>query len=122
MKTVSILYVEDNELLRDSIAELLSGSDRLVTSVADGEQALTAFTEQPFDIVVTDVSLPEMSGTELARRILATHPQQWIIFCSGYELQHGLSALGPNVCSLPKPFELEELDALMDDITNSLQR
>ena len=40
----------------------------------------------PFDVLVTDVSLPGMSGTDLARRLLADDPLRWVVLCSGYEL------------------------------------
>ena len=45
---------------------------------------------------------------------------KWIVLCSGYHYRQGLTTLGPNVRSLPKPFELDELDALMGEITGVL--
>ncbi|HWH84218.1 MAG TPA: response regulator [Burkholderiaceae bacterium] len=113
---LSILYVEDNDDLRETIGLLLEASDREVVTCANAEAALAAVAARPFDVLITDVSLPGLSGTELARRVLADDPQRWVVLCSGYEFRHGLEQLGPNVRSLSKPFEVEELDALMGEI------
>ena len=121
MNSLSILYVEDNEGLRDTISEILEGETHQVVAFPDGEQALTAWSERKFDVLMTDISLPGMSGTDLARRILATAPRQWVVLCSGYEYHEGLTVLGPNVRSLPKVFELDHLDALMSEIAASLR-
>ena len=122
MKSLSILYVEDNEDLRDTFREMLEAENREIVPCANGEAALALWQSRGFDVVLTDISLPGMSGTDLARRILEKEPDNWVILCSGYQYHHGLAALGPNVRSLPKPFELEELDALMDEITGALHK
>lgn len=120
MNSLSILYVEDNQELRETFLEMLEAEGREIVACADGEAALALWETRAFDVVLTDISLPGMSGTDLARRILAKDPNKWIVLCSGYHYPHGLATLGPNVRSLPKPFELEELDALMGEITGVL--
>ena len=117
-----ILYVEDNDHLRETIGMLLESPQREVTTVADAEIALATWQAGRFDVLVTDVSLPGLSGTALARRVLAAHPQQWIVLCSGYGFGEAVASLGPNVRSLPKPFELDELDLLMDEIVAATGR
>lgn len=116
---VKILYVEDNEDLRETIGLLLAGDDREVIAYGTAEQALEAIEREPFDVLVTDVSLPGLSGTDLARRLLAKDPLAWVVLCTGYELRSGLPHLGQNVRSLTKPFEIEDLEALMDEIAAS---
>ena len=122
MKSLSILYVEDNQELRDTFLEMLEGDGREVVACSNGEEALAAWQARVFDVLVTDISLPGMSGTDLARRILARDPAKWVVLCSGYEYPYGLASLGPNVRSLPKPFELEQLEALVDEITHGLNQ
>lgn len=117
MNSCNILYVEDNDDLRDTIGMLLEGEGRRISTCADGEQALALWTRHKFNILITDVSLPGMSGTDLARHVLAIDPTCWVVLCSGYDLRHGLEHLGPNVRSLPKPFEPEELEALLTEIS-----
>ncbi|AVS75543.1 Response regulator receiver domain-containing protein [Paracidovorax cattleyae] len=121
MTPLRILYVEDNAELRETIGMLLEGDDREVVSCATAEEALKLDGPQPFDIVVTDVSLPGMSGTDLCRKLLQVDSQRWIVLCSGYQFGHGLDTLGPNVRALLKPFELEDLEALMESIRSALR-
>jgi CheY-like chemotaxis protein len=120
-KPVSILYVEDSDDLRAAICMLLEDAGAEVVACASGEEAIRILLERNFDIVMTDVSLPGMSGTELARHVLATHPHQWVVLCSGYEFPHGLQALGVHVRSLPKGFELYELEALLKEILEAIR-
>ena len=117
MDVLSILYVEDNEHLRETIGMLMEGDGREVVLCADAEAALRTCAERHYDLVVTDVSLPGISGTELARRLLLADPQRWIVLCSGYNFGDDASRLGTNVRSLNKPFELEELEALVEEVS-----
>ena len=106
----------DNERLREKIGELLAGASRQVYACATAEAALVAFDNNRFDVLVTDVSLPDMSGVDLARRVLLTNPYYWVVLCSGYELNHRLTDLGINVRALVKPFDVKQLEALMNEI------
>ena len=114
-----ILYVEDNDIVREVTAELLAQDQRVIVACATAEEALQEFAKQPFDVVVTDVSLPVMSGIELARSILSTKPQMPIIVASGYDLDFGIENWGDNVRSIIKPFEALEIEALMDKIVKT---
>ena len=120
MRALSITYVEDNRDLRDALSEMLAGPGRAVVAYATGEAALAACETAPPDLLVTDISLPGMSGTDLARILLAKNPAQWVALCSGYEYGNHVATLGANVRSLPKPFELEQLEALIDEINATL--
>jgi two-component system, cell cycle response regulator CpdR len=116
-----VLFVEDNAYIRESVEILLRSPDREIISCESAEKAVAAFALRPFDVLITDVSLPNMSGTELARHILEFYPETWIVFCSGYALP-GLTGLGPNVRSLPKPFDPVEMDRLLCNIRAGLLR
>lgn len=113
---IKILYVEDIAEVRRMMVELMEGPGRTITSCGDADTALAACAKASFDLVVTDVSLPGRSGTELARRLLAANPQQWIALCSGYSLGNDAARLGSNVRALAKPFEIEEFDRLIEDL------
>ncbi len=120
LRTVHYLYVEDNEQLRETITELMEAAHRRVTAVDSAEAALVAAETGKFDVLVTDVSLPGMSGTDLARHWLKDGPDRFVVLCSGYDFRHGLTAIGRNVRSLPKSFDLEELESLLGDIEAAL--
>ena len=111
-----ILYVEDNLIVREVTAELLIQDNRHIVALGTAEEALQAFKDQPFDIVITDVSLPAMSGLDLARKILNIEPQAPIIVASGYSLDLSLQTWGPNVRAIIKPFEGAAIDALIAEL------
>lgn len=117
-----VLFVEDDEYLRETLAAMLEEDDREVHPCANAEEALEAFGTRAFDVVVSDVSLPGMSGMDLARRLLQHKPQQWVVLSSGYLLDNkALREMGPNVRSLPKPFEMDDMDALLAQIRGELR-
>ena len=108
-----ILYVEDNDILREVTTELLTQEQREIVACATAEEALLAFTSGAFDLLITDVSLPAMSGIELARAILGVKPGMPIIIASGYDLDFGIEQWGGNVRAIIKPFEGVEMDGLI---------
>ena len=117
---MKILYVEDNEDLRETIGLLLAGGERELIAYGTAEQALAAIEREAFDVLVTDVSLPGMSGTDLARHVLRTQPDHWVVLCSGYDFGTGLATLGPNVRSMTKSFQPGVLQKMVDDIAAAL--
>ena len=111
-----ILYVEDNPIVREVTSELLIQDQRYIVALGTAEEALEEFREQPFDVVITDVSLPAMSGLDLARKILDIRPQVPIIVASGYALDLSLQTWGPKVRAIVKPFEAVQIDALIAEV------
>jgi two-component system, cell cycle response regulator CpdR len=111
-----ILYIEDNQIVREVTAELLVKNDRQIVALGTAEEALREFNERIFDIVITDVSLPAMSGLDLARNILTLKPRTSIIVASGYFLDLSLQKWGPNVRAIIKPFDVEQIDALIEEL------
>ena len=115
-----ILYVEDNPELRETIGMLLEGEGHEVVSCASAEEALELDAQQAFDLLVSDVSLPGLSGTDLARRLLEGDHLRWVVLCSGYDLGMYPAAWGPNVRTLLKPFDVEELEQLLGSINDAV--
>ncbi len=114
------LFVEDNADLREQIACLLEEEGLQLVSFATAEEALQAYEPGRFDLVVTDVSLPRMSGVDLARAVLRQAPQAWVVFSSGYPMGTDLSDFGPHVRALLKPFELQDLQQLVGEVRAQL--
>ncbi len=114
---LKVLYIEDNPLVREITCELLSDDGtRDVTAVATGEEGLSAVLNRRFDIVVTDVSLPAMSGLEFARQVKLIDPGMPIILASGYPLNAKDCRLGANVKTITKPFNPPDLDSLIQEL------
>jgi CheY-like chemotaxis protein len=112
-----ILYVEDNDLVRDITCEFLVQPNRVVKAVASAEEALAVFEPTAFDIVVTDVSLPAMSGLDLARRLLQRAPSVSIVIATGYGLAGADATLGERVRIITKPFEPSQLEEIFEELT-----
>jgi len=68
-KNKSLLVIEDNEAQRKSIVELVGADDVDITAVATGQEALDALKKQPYDCIVLDLGLPDMTGSELIERM-----------------------------------------------------
>jgi PAS domain S-box-containing protein len=81
-----ILVVEDEEAIRRSVQRVLQRHGYAVTTVADGQEALALLREQPagFDLVITDVVMPKMSGRKLYKRATELGGRARFLFTSGY--------------------------------------
>ena len=111
-----VLVVEDNPDLCILVCELLDTFGHTVDSASTGEQALEKAQAHAFDVLLTDVRLPGMSGVELARRIHADMPAVHIIFASGYGTSVSTN-IGFESHSLAKPYDIEQLQQLLLSLT-----
>ena len=109
-----ILYVEDNDSIRETFAEILATAERRIVCVADGAGAREALREQNVNLLMTDINLPDGSGLDVAREALRQNPRLPVIVCSGSDLTDVARSLGPTAHPLRKPFELDELEALVE--------
>lgn len=117
---ISYLYVEDDADIREGVAAVMEAGHREIVSVAHAEAALALNDSARFDVLITDISLPGMSGIDLAKHWLQHDPSRHVLLLSGYEIQHGLGTLGPNVRALLKSVEPEELEAALLGIEKAL--
>ena len=99
-----VLVVEDNEDGREMLGARLDLLGYRWHACADAEAALAALV--PTDLLLTDLSLPCMSGTALADLARARHPGLPVIFCSGRDVD---AAARAGARLLPKPFTLDQL-------------
>ncbi|MBC7726554.1 MAG: response regulator [Microbacteriaceae bacterium] len=117
---LNILYVEDNNDIREMVVELLENPERRIVACADAEAAWQHLQREPVDVLITDVNLPGWTGTELARRWLESDARRWVILFSGYDFKSTLISLGPNVRALPKE-DFDRLDRLLVEIDRARQ-
>ena len=102
------------------VIELIENADRRVVACVDAETAWQQLQQAAFDVLVTDVSLPGWSGTELARRWLKADASRWVILFSGYDFQSGLASLGANVRAIPKE-DFNELERALVEISQHFE-
>lgn len=107
-----ILVVEDNPDSLYLAAEILRTLGYAVDTAECGELALQLLSTQPCDILFTDVSLPGMSGIELARVAIAQHPTLRVIFATGYG-DALTRSLGFAATTIRKPYDLDQLQAAL---------
>ena len=119
---LTVLVVEDDQVLRASFKQLLSYLFAEVDAAVDGQDALDQLAEKNYDIVLTDLRMPRMSGFQLLQEIRQQSPQQPIVVISAHEdevLRRELAVY--KVHYLSKPVILEELLKVVIPICQSLQ-
>lgn len=108
-----ILLVDDEEMLAKVWSNMLGGSGYQVTSETSSTKALEIFKKNPdcYDLVITDQTMPELTGKELAQEVMAIRPDMPIILCTGYSSRiNEKEALSLGIKSLLiKPLDLHDL-------------
>lgn len=110
-----VLVVEDNLDSQFLVCEMLKAFGHDADGVSDAEGALDLLVGNDYDVLFSDVSLPGMSGLELAREALGVRSHLHVIFASGYG-EALLRHVEFPFQSLQKPYEIEQLQAALDDI------
>ena len=109
-KNLSVLIVEDELALRESFQFLLQNLFAEVDTAEDGQEALNKMDERDYDIVLTDLSMPRMSGLRLVDTIRTKSQSQIVVAISAHDDEEFSDALAPyNVKLLTKPLEMDEL-------------
>ena len=108
-ESVHVLVVDDEEMVRSIVTQLLSLNDHEVDRASSGQEALTMFEQTSYDIVFTDFGMPEMTGAELARQLRTWAPDLPVILLTGYTDTQEAAGEVDDIIS--KPFKLEELEA-----------
>lgn len=116
----SILVVEDDEIVRETIGEFLRLEGYRVMEAGDGEQAWDRFRRRakPFDILVADVVMPGWSGLTLAEELLEADPRVKVLLTSGYALEADVKRCmrSSRVAFLAKPFNRSALSTAVRDL------
>jgi DNA-binding response OmpR family regulator len=115
----TILLVDDTESLRKLAFLVLTRAGLDVVPAADGEEALQYLKsrQMPFDLLITDLTMPGIGGRELAAEIRRLHPRQRVLFMSGTEEAVDMTVIvdGVRTWWLSKPFNPDELVALVQE-------
>ncbi len=106
-----VLVVDDDDIIRETLLELLDGNYQC-QEASTAEEALRKLQAQPFDLVLTDVSLPGVSGGELLERVRELYPETPVIIMSGLSDQDQAQSLSKRGAFdyLLKPFRLEVVE------------
>lgn len=106
-----ILVVDDEEIIRESLSFVLKKEGYSVDEAADGEAAYKLVLENFYDLVITDIEMPKMRGTELLSNISMTSPNVSVIMITAYgSLETAIEALRNGASDyILKPIEFDEL-------------
>lgn len=110
-----ILIIDDDEKVRLFMAATLEAHGHHVDAAADGQTALEMLQAQSYDLLIVDYAMPGMTGSELVSAARKTHPDQTILFVTGYADTAALhQASGGEANILHKPFGSQELIRAVD--------
>jgi two-component system cell cycle sensor histidine kinase/response regulator CckA len=111
-KKLRVLCVDDEPAVLRVLAQVLESAGHAVTTVTSPGEALRALQAHPadFDLVITDQTMPQLTGIELAAQMYAIRREMPVILLSGYTETEWVKAATPNVRSfVRKPFDAREL-------------
>jgi CheY-like chemotaxis protein len=122
--SLSVLVVDDEPFVRDTLADMLSDLDHNVVTADCGRDALAKVRADDFDLVFTDLAMPEMDGWETAREIRKHRPDLPIVLVTGY----GATAQPPSgeldlvACIISKPFDFDQVTGTIGKVCNPAAR
>lgn len=116
-RPLRILYIDDEPMLRQLISNVLQIHNHKVTVAASGQEGIDLFrstlkANEPYEVVITDLGMPEMDGRDVARTLRAESPQTPILMLTGWgEIMKATGQTVPEVDAvINKPPHLEELN------------
>jgi CheY-like chemotaxis protein len=117
--TQKILIAEDMEDSRFYLQTLLEGRGYQVAAAENGKSAIHLFQENDFDLIISDIRMPEMDGLSMLRTIKKSHPQTPVIIISAYrELENVIEALRYGACDyITKPYEEKQVFDSIDRVS-----
>jgi len=113
---VRILVVDDEEIIRNLLYDVLSNTGYKVKTAKDGQEAISQIEKEPFEIVITDFKMPGMNGIELLQHILKINPDICVLIITAYSaVESAVSAMKLGAYDyICKPFELEEMKVVIE--------
>jgi DNA-binding response OmpR family regulator len=124
-QSLKILIIDDEEPILSNLCYFLKEKGYDVTSASDGLKGLKLFKEDPngFDLIITDIVMPKLSGMSLISIIKKKSPNTPIIAITGWgEYPEALALESQANKVFSKPFELSEIDKTINDLISSKKR
>jgi CheY-like chemotaxis protein len=116
-KTATILVIEDEDHLRRMLVDTLTGIGHTVEAAANGLDGLARFQRGTFDLVITDLSMPECSGLDVSRAVKKMSPETPVIMITGWGDVMNPERMGDSGVDLMlvKPFKMDRVLSLVDE-------
>jgi DNA-binding NtrC family response regulator len=115
-KEAKILVVDDDKRLADNLVEYLSKLGYQSAAAYGGREALTKFEQGDFQLVITDLKMPEMDGMELLDAVKELDSRVVVMVITGYgSIESAVDAIKRGAFDfIPKPFQMEELEVIVN--------
>lgn len=119
---LQIMVVEDSKPLREMLVHVLKDDGNMVDSAKDGKEALEKYCSGAYDLIITDLNMPEVSGIELIKRIRELDELVEFIIITGYaSLETAVEAIKAGAYDyIIKPFKLEELKVAVRNVQEKI--
>ena len=116
-----ILVVDDDSATRRTLSLILEHSNYRVTTAATGDEALTLAAQEPFDLALIDLRLPDVEGVDLLKPLRALHPDITMVMATGYaSVETAVHAVNNGVDGyVTKPLDI---DAVLEKVRDLLER
>jgi DNA-binding NtrC family response regulator len=110
-KDVRVLVVDDEDYMREVVRRALESVSFEVEEAADGKTALTMLRQYPYNVIITDLRLPGLTGEAILEEALSLFPETIVIVMTGFgNIQSAVEAIRKGAYDyIPKPFQLAEL-------------
>src|SRR6266567_2850528 len=111
-----ILVVDDQEMMRDSLAATLAREGHEIVAAGDGTAALGRLTGTKFDLLISDLKMPKMTGIELLAEAKKVRPEMPVVLMTAFAtVQTAVEAMKLGAYDyIQKPFDGEEIKLLVD--------
>jgi CheY-like chemotaxis protein len=117
-RSLKILAIDDQEIIRDLLVNMFGSAGHKVTTAERGEEGIAKFKIQRFDLVVTDLSMPDLSGWEVAREVKKLRPEMPVVLITGWGQnldEEKLKTSGVDRV-VTKPFRIEQLMKTVEEL------
>ncbi len=114
-----VLVIDDDPRVRRTLVSLLRAAGHQITEAAGGGEGLARFAEESAELVLTDLSMPEVNGWDVAAAVKARVPTCPVVLLTGWADQHTDETAGPGLVDrvLHKPVRLQELLQVIAELT-----
>src|SRR5512139_2726159 len=112
----AILVIDDEQIVHDSVRRILEQEGYLVDGAFRVDQALEKLAKQPYDLVLTDLMMPDRSGMEVVQAVARDHPNTGLVMFTGFAtVDSAVQSMKLGALDyLPKPFTPDELLEVLD--------
>jgi two-component system, cell cycle sensor histidine kinase and response regulator CckA len=120
LEKLKVLVVDDDEQIREVLSDMLSLDGHITTACADGYAAIKSLEKQAFDVMITDLGMPGMSGLDLAGIAHEQFPAMPIAMITGWGMQLNQEEIAMKgvLAVLPKPFHMKDVKSLVQDLAS----